>query len=242
MDNIKESLEYAVQLSEEKAKIFELKEGTFSTKSLHRLLEREELLADSIKVSTMTSIVDFIRSNVDNLDLSQHFIDIQTPTCLALKSALNKDKNRSQPLTSVSFTPNIKFGYYYSSEEFNILMQSAFERNEDRDIILQVVGNLRETAVKTVGDDGVSQSVVISTGIANVENVKVPNPVMLAPFRTFLEIEQPRSKFVFRMKEGGECALFEADGGMWQIEAKQSIKHYLEKNLEDIVPAIMIMA
>ena len=49
-------------------------------------------------------------------------------------------------------------------------------------------------------------------------DVKVPNPVTLRPFRTFIEVEQPESKFIFRMREGGRCAIFEADGahGSWR--------------------------
>lgn len=242
MDNVKEALEYAVSLSDEQIKIFDLKEGTFSSKHLLRVEEKNEPIAPPIQISTLTSLVDYIKGNIDKLDLTQNFVNIRTSKKAVLTSALNKDVNRVCSVVADAYTPYIEFNTYYDSESFNILLQSSFQQNEDRDIILKVVGNLQETAVKTVGDDGVSQSVVISSGIANVENVKVPNPVVLRPYRTFLEIEQPCSKFIFRMKEGGSCALFEADGGMWEIEAKQSIKYYLEENLQDIVPAIMIMA
>lgn len=62
----------------------------------------------------------------------------------------------------------------------------------------------------------------------------IPNPVVLKPYRTFLEVDQPESAFIFRMKEGHgvECAIFEADGGAWMMEAMQNIKAYLEKELE----------
>ncbi|MNW60692.1 hypothetical protein D3C74_386970 [compost metagenome] len=63
---------------------------------------------------------------------------------------------------------------------------------------------------------GMTQSVVAKTGVATVEDVKVPNPVLLAPYRTFVEVEQPESSFVFRMKDGPSAALFEADGGAWR--------------------------
>ena len=69
--------------------------------------------------------------------------------------------------------------------------------------------------------------------MAKVADVVVPNPVTLAPYRTFLEVEQPASKFIFRIKEGGQLALFEADGGAWQHEAILNIKNYLIEQLKD---------
>ena len=63
----------------------------------------------------------------------------------------------------------------------------------------------------------------------------VPSPCILRPYRTFLEIVQTMSKFVFRMKDSGsgvDCALFNADGGAWKLDAMNSIRKYFEKALE----------
>lgn len=43
---------------------------------------------------------------------------------------------------------------------------------------------------------------------------------------------QPESRFIFRMREGGKCAIFEADGGAWKLEAKKNIYNYLAEQLE----------
>jgi len=63
--------------------------------------------------------------------------------------------------------------------------------------------------------------------------------VVLRPYRTFLEIEQPASAFVFRLRRGREgelptCALFEADGGRWKLEAIERIRDYLKEQLSEI--------
>lgn len=54
----------------------------------------------------------------------------------------------------------------------------------------------------------------------------------LRPYRTFREVEQPASEFVFRLRSlNGEvpwCALFEADGGKWKLDAVLKIKAWLE--------------
>ena len=62
-----------------------------------------------------------------------------------------------------------------------------------------------------------------------------PDPVLLAPFRTFPEIDQVPSQFIFRMREnrGVEMALFEADGGAWEMETIQRIKIYLESQIKE---------
>lgn len=60
-------------------------------------------------------------------------------------------------------------------------------------------------------------------------------PAKLRPYRTFLAVEQPASLFILRMREGGQCALFEADGGLWRETARQNIRNYFEYELEKMV-------
>jgi hypothetical protein len=62
---------------------------------------------------------------------------------------------------------------------------------------------------------------------------KIRARVTLAPYRTFREVEQPRSEFLFRLRNKApdnlpECALFEADGGRWKLDAMLTIKEWLK--------------
>lgn len=64
----------------------------------------------------------------------------------------------------------------------------------------------------------------------------MPNPVKLRPYRTFMEIEQPESAYVFRVKDsekGPYFKLVEADGGLWKSIVMKRIKEYLEYELND---------
>ena len=95
----------------------------------------------------------------------------------------------------------------------------------------------RELKKVNYGDDGVTQKTTIKQGIASKADVLVPNPVTLTPYRTFLEVEQPSSEFVFRIKDNGGAPVFmlvEAEGGLWRAEAMQNIKEYLTMELKDI--------
>lgn len=111
---------------------------------------------------------------------------------------------------------------------------------------LSVAGNVENKTVANYGDDGTSQKATITKGIAGKEDVIVPNPVTLRPYRTFLEVEQPESKFIFRIREGanGEPSfkLVEADGGLWKYKAVTSIKDYLKDHLpEALLKSITII-
>ena len=116
-------------------------------------------------------------------------------------------------------------------------MQANFDITPDLETILKVAGNVEAKTTANYGDDGVTQKTTIKQGIASKADVLVPNPVTLTPYRTFLEVEQPSSEFVFRIKDNGGAPVFmlvEAEGGLWRAEAMQNIKEYLTMELKDI--------
>jgi hypothetical protein len=99
-----------------------------------------------------------------------------------------------------------------------------------------VVGSIQTESVQTSTDDGVSQTVTARSGIAKLVSMEVPNPVVLRPFRTFPEIEQPASNFVLRMERRDgklpRVALFETSDNQWKVEAVKKIGTYLrDQNL-----------
>lgn len=185
----------------------------------------------SLNLNTLSSLVDYIKSELDRKD-DRLILTVKDEQTVFLEGQLEVNGSRERLAEVNAIVPAFSFDYFYHSEEFNIKLQSIFTDSSDREILLKVVGNISEDSVKTVGDDGVSQAVTINQGVASKVDVKVPNPVTLAPYRTFNEVAQPESKFVFRMKEGPRCALFEADGGVWRNKAIQNIKEYFEKTLQ----------
>ena len=59
--------------------------------------------------------------------------------------------------------------------------------------------------------------------------------VNMQPFRTFLEVEQPESVFLLRLDGNGNVGLFEANGGVWKLEATRNISAYFEQKLADLI-------
>ena len=110
-----------------------------------------------------------------------------------------------------------------------IALQSNFQPNDDLAAVMMLAGNIEKKNKQTFSDDGVSQVATMSVGVASKADAMVPNPVDLTPFRTFMEVKQPSSKFVFRIsgEETPQFKLVEAEGGIWKYEAIANINDYL---------------
>lgn len=226
-----EALKYLVNLGEEKDPIVMLDQGTFTKASLSRVKEAK---ASVLTVSTLTGLVDYIKSDLDKLP-EKLLIQVISPRKVALYSPLNVDREREQYISAEAILPdNVVYDRFIGTEQFNIMLQSAFVDVGTKSALLKYTGLIQDEAVKTTGDDGVSQQVTVKTGVASVGQAIVPNPVELAPYRTFPEVEQPISKFIFRMQEGPRAALYEADGGAWRNKAILSIKEYLQEELKEL--------
>ncbi|MDH6371791.1 hypothetical protein M2444_003590 [Paenibacillus sp. PastF-3] len=222
---LKEAFQYIVGLGNKEIKT--VGEQTYATGNLELVAEAT---TTTLKVRNLSGIVEYIQNDYDSQP--PVLIHIESPTEVRVLSTFNRDKRRNILVQAEALLPTIPFKNFISVEEFIILLQSCFVQSVDRDTLLKVVGNIKEDNVKTTGDDGISQSVTAKTGITAVADVKLPNPVTLKPFRTFVEISQPTCSFVFRMQDGPRAALFEADGGAWKLQAMADIKEYLTKSLE----------
>ena len=236
---LKEALQYIVGLKEP---VVEMYNGEYySDKPLHRI-ENYIPKANSVTVQTLTSLLDYIFGEVDEM-AKKMIVAVESPTTVRLYSQLDDNRDREYLMVAEAFLPSFHFNQFMDQESFCIALQSKFIKNDDRDLLLKFAGTVESGTVAQYGDDGVTQKATIKTGLASKGEAILPNPVRLKPYRTFLEIDQPESDFIFRMREGRgvECAIYEADGGAWQIEAMQRIKAYLQEALEDM-PQFTVIA
>lgn len=227
---IKKALEYIVGLG--KPEIMEIGGQHWSDKTLERVCHNPK--AAPVRMRTLTSLVDYIKAGVDEMP-GRMVVHVEGPLKVSLYSQLDGDRTRETLVEVVGEVPEFKYGRYISQEEFVVSMQSKFIQTETRDAVIRFAGAVENGTVKEYGDDGCTQKATVRKGIASKAEAIVPNPVALAPFRTFLEVGQPGSQFIFRMRDDGdggvECAIFEADGGAWRNEAAENVKEYLEREL-----------
>lgn len=230
---IKEALQYINGLTE--AKILEIHDQQYSDKELYRI-DKHIPKANALEMHTLTSLVDYIKSNTDMMPYKM-LIQVVSPTEVRLFSMLDENRRRENLVNVEAQIPSFSFGSFIDHEQFCINVQAKFisDPNTDKDLILKFAGTVEAGSVAEYGDNGVTQKATIKTGIASKTDALVPNPVTLRPYRTFIEVEQPVSDFIFRMKQdkydGINCAVFEADGGAWKNVAMKNIKDYLEFEL-----------
>lgn len=229
---IKEAIEYVVSLR--KPEIQEIDGITYSDKELSPVIHNPK--AKAVQMNTLTSLVDYIKSQVDEIGVKM-IVHVQSPTKVSLYSALDGERIRENMVEVVARVPNFEYGRFIDHERFCIGLQAKFleDPESDRSMVLKFAGTVEDGTVSQYSDDGISQKATIKTGIASRGDAIVPNPVKLRPYRTFHEVQQPISEFIFRMKsdDGVWCALFEADGGAWENVAMKNIKEYLEVELAD---------
>lgn len=229
---IKQALEYIVGLK--KPEIIEVYGEKYSDKNISRI--SKELRAEKIRSTTLTSIVDYINKNSNDLKGS-YIVHVVSPNEVSLISQLDADRDREILIAATALVPKLVLNEYQDTERFIIMLQAMFEQDDTTDlaIVQKVAGTVVDETIQDYKDDGVSQKATIKSGLKK-EDVEVPNPVKLIPYRTFTEVEQPISKFVFRMRQGRgtpECALFEGDGGAWRNLAMDNIKAYFIEAFKD---------
>ncbi len=232
---IEKALRYVSQLKEASMdpKVVEINGKTYCNKDLTRYDEEE--MASRIEASTLTAMVDYIKHCKKELRDSM-IIHVKSPTDVVLYSGLNKERKREYLFESKASLPSFRYDSWCDQERFLIELQANFEVTPDLLAIQQVAGNIEAKTTANYGDDGVSQKTTIRQGIASKADVVVPNPATLVPYRTFLEIDQPESQFVFRISDGDgrpEFKIVEAEGGLWRNEAMRRIKEYFEEELSD---------
>lgn len=232
---IKEALQYIVGLGE--AQEHRINGDTYSDKPLHRI-DPYYPKAAAVEMHTLTSLVDYIKAEIDSMS-EKMIIDVRSPEEVVLYSQLDDNRDRETLVVVKARIPSFPFDSFMDQERFTINLQSKFidDPATDRALILKFAGTVEAGTVAEYGDDGVTQKATVKTGIASKGDAIVPNPVKLRPYRTFLEVPQPASEFIFRMKQdkydGINCAIFEADGGAWKMAATTSIKEYLQFELGD---------
>ena len=238
---IKEAINRILELAD--PHIIEINGDQYSDKPLNRVMN--ELRASSINMTTLSSLVDYIKANKDLKGIG-YIVHIVSPTEVQLISSLDCDRKRETLAIVNAEVPEFPFNREVEHEKFLIGVQSKFVegKNDDKAIILKFAGTVTNGSVAEYGDDGISQKATVKHGVASKAEAIVPSPCTLTPYRTFTEVDQPSSQFIFRLSEGrdGEihCALYEADGGAWKSAAKANIRKYLADQLDSLKDILIV--
>lgn len=212
---------------------------TYSNRTLIPVMEPTD---SAEEVITLTGLVDLMKAKINGAGWGNLYVHVESPKRVSV-SQLTCDKWGRRQTHIVCTLPDygrFQFGQYMGQEAFIIGVNAFFDREKsvDMDNILSIAAKLKAELVSEGEDNGLSQSVTLRKGPVLAEKTIVKKIVKLRPFRTFREVEQPESAFIFRLKshegELPSLALHVADAEMWQATAMQSIKAYLASNLEGL--------
>lgn len=138
-------------------------------------------------------------------------------------------------------TQEFPFGKFLSQDEFIIAVLSSCVPDLDRDYVAKLAGNALAEAISHSQDDGVSQTMSTKHGAHLQTQETIKNVVEVRMYRTFREVDQPKTKMLFRLKQSGDnlptFAFFPCDGGAWKLEAIDSVARYLRVALPSAVVA-----
>jgi len=191
---------------------------------------------ENLNLHTLTGITDYVKDNIESNDIKKMFIHVRDYNKVILYGKHEGELcERTIFLTSTLDSGNgFPYGQNIDTERFLINLQTLFVPTDELNELKKIAGGIRKQDDTEVQDDGIAQTVSVKKGVHLAANISIPNPMDLKPYRTFTEVDQPESKFVFRINTDEsfpKCALHEADGEAWKLEAIQLIAEYFKNNL-----------
>lgn len=224
------------------AEIQEVNGETYAARSFQKIYHDPR--PDPLAINSLTGLVDYLNSGFETRDV---FALISSPNRIDVFTAPYGESNsRDRVATVTPELPVIELlgGTYVELERFKIALRSQFQQGTGEVQLLDFLSKVDVEKGVTTGDDGVSQKVTTRNGVSGaVKGTETaPARIPLRPYRTFLELEQPKSEFIFRLRtdryEGVEAMILEADGGAWKLNAREAIKAFFANEL----PGLKVIA
>ena len=175
----------------------------------------------TLQLHSLDSIVKMIRTEAIHLadaNTPALFVNIPSPTNVTCYSAGATDVPGWDAKVTLGF------------EEAQIALRTRFQETGDSLYAMKLVNDISLGAKVIYNDNGVATTVTTKSGVSLQTNEAIRPIVKLRPYRTFQEVEQPESTFLIRINDRG-ISFIEADGGMWRLTARNTIKAFLEENL-----------
>lgn len=193
---------------------------------------------DTLPLTSLDALVKLVRSEASGVESPLYITIPDHLTVRCFGRPVAKERFRRQVYYDAKATdvPGFRDGFR-EQEKAIIELRSQFMPNKGTEYLLDLLSRISKESNVTSKDNGVSQEVEARQGIALSYGVKVNPIVPLRPYRTFQEVDQPESDFLLRLDGNGNIGFFEADGGMWKLWARKTVKAFLEERLAEEVSA-----
>lgn len=220
---------------------FEVGDDTYARLDLRRVephIDRPK----STGFSSLDGVVKAIRTEIERVT-RPIFVVVDGPNDVKVMTTYREDNlQRDLLYTAAPELPSLPTEHWMDFDAAMVALRSRFVSDEEVEYVIGLLSSISdENSVKST-DNGLTQTVQVKQGLSLQQRATVRPIVTLRPYRTFLEVEQPNSEFLLRLKRGypekgceAAVALFEADGGAWKLAARHNIAAYFEDKLKDLV-------
>lgn len=201
-------------------------------------------MVEPLDLASLTGLVDFLIWEFPDGQMVNLLAEVASQEAVFVRTRVRQPWQDRPVIAIAKFgeATRFPFGRYMDQEAFLIGMQVGFVPDETTAKLLQLIGTVSASKVLNLLDDGVTQQVTASTGLAKLGLVGLPNPVTLRPYRTFSEVEQPPSRYIVRAKQTDDdegktlplFALFPVEDPSWQAQARANIAAYLKEALASL--------
>lgn len=190
---------------------------------------------ECITVSGLDGVCKLIRTELEKVGVTI-LVQAKSYKTVEVMTTYLPDFSRNALYRAEADVPGLRTGFR-DRETALIELRSLFIPNEGTAYLLDLLSRITDEKSVSSKDNGVTQVVEARQGVALNAVVEVKPRILLRPFRTFLEVEQPESEFLLRVDANKGIGFFEADGGVWRLEAKRNIADYFGRHLADLIDA-----
>lgn len=225
---LKAAIDRILELKENKT--YAINGKTYSDRELV-LIDEKDYNPEIVRLHGLDGLCEIIKTELAKV-VKPIFVEVSAYNYVNVFSTYDKKFRRQQLFSVIADLPERRKGWQEYNEAI-ISLRSQYIQDEGTEYVLNLLGKITNENSVTNEDNGLAQTVEVKQGIALKGREQVKPIVKLTPYRTFHEVEQPSSDFLLRLDEKGNIGIFEADGGAWELQAKQNIAAYLKSNLYD---------
>lgn len=219
-------------VSLKETKTFQIDGQTYTDGQLN-IVRPPKMEPASIQFHSLDAIVKMVRTELEQIG-KRLYISVDDYNGVTVFSTYDDEYSRWFLYCATADAPGFPSGWREIDKAL-IELRSLCIPEEGAKKLIALLSSVNFDEGMEVRDNGVSQEIKVNSGVSLKQMAKIEPRVELRPFRTFLEVRQPASEFIVRVDKNKGVGIFESDGGVWKLEAKQNIVNYFRGALVDLV-------
>lgn len=199
---------------------------------------------DTLPLNSLDSLIKMVKTEASEQDAPLYITipDHMTVRCFGQPDAAERYHRQFYYEANATDVPGWAEKNTLGFEEAQIALRTRFQETPDTLYAMKLVSDISLGAKVIYNDNGIATTITTQKGVALQTNEQIRPLVKLRPYRTFQEVEQPESIFLIRVSDRG-ISFIEADGGMWKLAARETIKTFLEERLsQEVTEGSVIIA